>query len=319
MKLNKILVTGSSGFIGMHLCESLLKDGYEVIGIDNMNKYYDVQLKIDRLNKLLSYPNFTFRKVDLFNKKKLNEIFKESTPYKVVNLGAQAGVRYSLINPTAYIRSNVNGFLNILEACKEHEVRGLIYASSSSIYGKNKKSPFKEIDRTDLPISIYAASKRTNELMAYTYNHLFNLKTTGLRFFSVYGPWGRPDMAIYIFTKKISKGLPIQVFNQGDMSRDYTFIGDVVQGIRSALDKNYNFEIFNLGNNRVVNLLDLIQLIEERLRKKATIEMCEMQPGDVKTTYADIDYARHKLGYSPKTEIKEGLKSFVDWYLVYNT
>lgn len=302
----------------MHLCESLLKDGYEVIGIDNMNKYYDVQLKIDRLNKLSSYPNFTFRKVDLFNKKKLNEIFKESTPYKVVNLGAQAGVRYSLINPTAYIRSNVNGFLNILEACKEHEARGLIYASSSSVYGKNKKSPFKEIDRTDLPISIYAASKRTNELMAYTYNHLFNLKTTGLRFFSVYGPWGRPDMAIYIFTKKISKGLPIQVFNQGNMSRDYTFIGDVVQGIRSALDKNYNFEIFNLGNNRVVNLLDLIQLIEERLKKKAIIEMCEMQPGDVKTTYADIDHARHKLGYSPKTEIKEGLKSFVDWYLVYN-
>ena len=318
MKSNKVLVTGCSGFIGMHLCESLLEDGYEVVGIDNMNKYYDIQLKIDRLKELQSYLNFTFRKVDLFNKEKLNKVFKDFSLYKVVNLGAQAGVRYSLINPTTYIRSNVNGFLNILEACREFNIEGLIYASSSSIYGENKKIPFKENDRADLPVSIYACSKRANELMAYTYNHLFSLKTTGLRFFSVYGPWGRPDMAIYIFTEKISKGLPIQVFNQGNMSRDYTFVGDIIKGIRSAIDKNYKFEIFNLGNNQSVDLLNLIQIIEQRLKKKAIIELTEMQPGDVKTTYADISYAKRKLGYSPKTEIKEGVKRFIDWYLGYN-
>ena len=312
--MEKILVTGSSGFIGMHLCKSLLEDGYQVVGIDNMNDYYDPALKEARLKELYLYDNFKFVKADISDYPSVETAFKDFEPEKVVNLAAQAGVRYSLENPQAYIQSNVVGFMNILECCRHHQVKGLIYASSSSVYGGNEKLPFSVDDSVDKPISIYAASKKANELMAHTYSHLYGLHTTGLRFFTVYGPWGRPDMAMYIFTEKISKGEPIPVFNHGQMQRDFTFIDDIIQGIRASIEKNYACEIFNLGGNRCENLMDMIALIEKCLGKKADLNLMDIKPGDVEKTFADIDYSRDKLGYEPTTTIDEGIPVFIRWY-----
>lgn len=316
--MDRILITGSSGFIGMHLCEILLKNGIKILGIDNMNDYYDVSLKESRLKELMGYKDFKFKKVDISNYNKVKEIFANFKPNKVVNLAAQAGVRYSLENPQAYINTNVMGFMNILECCRAHNVEGLIYASSSSVYGGNKKIPFSIIDDVNKPISIYAASKKSNELMAYTYNHLFGLRSTGLRFFTVYGPWGRPDMAMYIFLNKIKNDQPIQVFNHGKMQRDFTYIDDIISGLISSIEKNYSCEIFNLGNNKSENLMDMIAVIENYLNKKAKIEYLDMQPGDVKMTFADIDHSKKKLGYSPKTSMNEGVVKFIDWYTDYN-
>ena len=316
--MEKILVTGSSGFIGMHLCKNLLDDGYIVEGIDNMNDYYDPLLKEARLNLLSDYDNFNFNKIDISNLQDVEKVFNNFRPEKVVNLAAQAGVRYSLINPHAYIQSNIIGFTNIIEACRHYDVTGLIYASSSSVYGGNKKIPFSVNDRVDKPISIYAASKISNELIAHTYSHLYNLNTTGLRFFTVYGPWGRPDMAIYIFTDKIRNGKKIQVFNHGEMQRDFTYIDDIVNGIRASIENNYSCEIFNLGNNRCENLMDMVSYIEKTLDKDAEIEFLDIQPGDVPKTFADIDQAENKLSYKPKISIEKGIPKFIEWYKAYH-
>ena len=316
--MGKILITGSSGFIGMHLSKSLLDDGYSVFGIDNMNRYYDVSLKEKRLNILYDYDNFTFNKVDISDLQDVERVFKKFKPEKVVNLAAQAGVRYSLENPHAYIQSNIVGFTNIIEACRHHKVSGLIYASSSSVYGENEKMPFSVDDRVDKPISIYAASKKSNELIAYTYNHLYGLNTTGLRFFTVYGPWSRPDMAMYIFTDKIRNGEKIPVFNYGKMQRDFTYIDDIVSGIRSSIEKNYSCEVFNLGNNCSEDLMDMIGHIQKELGKKAEIKFMDIQPGDVEKTVADIDYTREKLNFEPRTSIHEGVPKFIEWYKSYH-
>lgn len=318
MSPDKILVTGCSGFIGMHLCENLLRDGTQVFGIDNMNDYYDVKLKKSRLKNLLKYNNFEFEKVDISDLDELMLSFKKFKPTKVVNLAAQAGVRYSLKNPHAYIKTNVMGFMNVLECCRNHQVRGLIYASSSSVYGGNIKSPFSVDDEVNKPISIYAASKKSNELMAYTYNHLYGLKSTGLRFFTVYGPWGRPDMAMYIFLNKINNGEEIKVFNHGDMQRDFTYIDDIISGIKSSIKKNYSYEIFNLGNNKSENLMDMISAIENYVSKKAKIKYLGMQLGDVRKTFAEISYTKEKLGYEPKTSMSQGVIKFIDWYNTYH-
>ena len=317
--MEKILVTGSSGFIGMHLCKSLLEDGYQVVGIDNMNDYYDPALKKARLKELYLYDNFKFVKADVSDYPSVETAFKDFEPEKVVNLAAQAGVRYSLENPQAYIQSNVVGFMNILECCRHHQVKGIIYASSSSVYGGNEKIPFSIDDSVDRPISIYAASKISNELMAHTYSHLYGLHTTGLRFFTVYGPWGRPDMAMYIFTEKISNDLPIPVFNYGKMQRDFTYIDDIIDGVKASIDKNFFYEIFNLGNNWCENLMDMIALIEDSLGKKAGLNLMDIQPGDVKKTFADIEYSRDKLGYEPTTSITEGIPVFIRWYRDYTS
>ncbi|MBH49901.1 MAG: protein CapI [Candidatus Marinimicrobia bacterium] len=311
----RILVTGAAGFIGMHLCISLLEDGYEVYGIDNLNDYYDPSLKQDRLNQIVPNNNFTFSKSDIVDLQSLEDIFQNFNPVKVVNLAAQAGVRYSLENPHAYIQSNILGFMNILECCRKYQVEGLIYASSSSVYGGNKKFPFSVKDRVDNPISIYAASKKSNELMAYSYSHLYNLHTTGLRFFTVYGPWGRPDMAMYIFADKISKGEPIHVFNHGNMKRDFTYINDIISGTRSAIKQNYECEVFNLGNNNWVNLMDIIEIIGLELSMNPVIQYEGMQLGDVKSTYADIEESRLKLHYNPTTNVDVGIKRFIEWYI----
>ena len=316
--MNKILVTGCSGFIGMHICEKLLQDGFLVFGIDNMNDYYNPALKEDRLEKLLIYDNFSFEKIDISNYQKISKVFKSFSPDKVVNLAAQAGVRYSLENPQEYVKSNIKGFLNILEASRYNDVKGLIYASSSSVYGGNSKIPFEEGDRVDQPISIYAATKKSNELMAYTYSHLYNLKTTGLRFFTVYGPWGRPDMAMYIFADKISNEEAIQVFNKGEMMRDFTFIDDIVSGLIAAIEKNYNCEIFNLGNNKCEELMKMIKLIENGVGKKAKLNLTNIQPGDVKATFASIRRSKNMLGYDPKVTIEKGIPKFLKWYNSYN-
>jgi UDP-glucuronate 4-epimerase len=318
MKNNRILVTGSSGFIGMHLCLDLLKDGFDVCGIDNMNDYYDQSLKEKRLKKLLKEKKFIFFREDINNLSQLKIIFDNFKPDKVVNLAAQVGVRYSLKNPKAYMDANVSGFMNVLECCRKFHIKGLIYASSSSIYGGNKKIPFSEKDITDTPISIYAATKKSNELMAYSYSHLYNLRTTGLRFFTVYGPWGRPDMAMYIFIKKIFNGEKLSVFNKGNMKRDFTYIDDIVSGIRSSISKNYKCEIFNLGNSKSENLMSVIIDIEKYLGRKAIMDFLPIQPGDVKQTQADISYAIKKLNFSPKTSIDIGILKVVEWYLNYN-
>ena len=315
--MEKILITGASGFIGMHTCKNLLSSGFKIYGIDNMNDYYDTELKEARLKILSEYENFTFKKLDICDSKGVDLLFKEFKPFKVVNLAAQAGVRYSLKNPHAYIQSNIVGFTNIVEACRKHEVSGLIYASSSSVYGANRKMPFSETDNVDKPISIYAASKRSNELIAYTYSHLFGLRTTGLRFFTVYGPWGRPDMAIYLFTEKIYKGEPIMVFNNGNMERDFTYIDDIVNGIRKAIEGNYECDIFNLGNNHSENLMDMIKVIEANLDIDAKLHFKDIQLGDVEKTFANIDYAKDKLSYSPKISIYDGIPKFIRWYKSY--
>jgi UDP-glucuronate 4-epimerase len=314
----KILVTGSSGFIGMHLCESLLKDGYQVFGIDNMNNYYDISLKNNRLKRLLNYKNFHFVNEDISNLKMMEKIFKEYSPSKVVNLAAQAGVRYSLKNPHEYIKSNISGFMNILECCRYQKIEGLIYASSSSVYGGNEKSPFSVSDRVDSPISIYAATKKANELMAHSYSHLYKMNTTGLRFFTVYGPWGRPDMAMFIFADRILKNQKLPLFNKGKMKRDFTYIDDIINGIRASIDKNYLCEVFNLGNNNCEDIMKVVACLEDEIGKKAKIELLGMQAGDVKKTYADIDYSRQKIDYSPKTKIEKGIPLFVDWFKSYH-
>jgi len=316
--MKKILVTGSSGFIGMHLCIDLLNDGYVVKGIDNMNDYYDVSLKEARLNLLSDYNNFTFNKIDISNLQDVEKVFDQFKPEKVVNLAAQAGVRYSIVNPHSYIQSNIVGFINIIEACRHNDVKGLIYASSSSVYGGNKKMPFSVDHRVDKPISIYAASKKSNELIAHAYSHLYNLNTTGLRFFTVYGPWGRPDMAMYIFTDKISNGEKVPVFNHGKMQRDFTYIDDIINGIRASIENNYSCEIFNLGNNHCEDLMDMVNHIAKTLDKNAEINFMDIQPGDVPKTFADIDHAKNKLNYEPKTSIQKGIPKFIEWYKSYH-
>lgn len=312
-----ILVTGAAGFIGFHLCKKLLGNGASVIGYDNVNDYYDPSLKEARLKILQESKQFTFYRADLCDLKTLETVFINHNIERVCNLAAQAGVRYSLINPFAYQKSNLEGFLNILELSKRHNVENFVYASSSSVYGNNKKLPFSVTDNVDHPISLYAASKKANELIAHTYSHLYNLPTTGLRFFTVYGPYGRPDMALFIFTKKILAGEPIDVFNNGNMRRDFTYVDDIVTGIIASLNTISVYEIFNLGNHRSENLMDFIHLIEENLGKKAVINFRPIQPGDVPETFADIDHTRQILGFSPVTEIKEGIKKFIDWYRDY--
>ena len=315
----KILVTGCAGFIGMHLCKSLLDDGFQVLGIDNLNDYYDPKLKHARLDQLTPYKNFTFQKIDISNRRPLTEAFTNFKPNKVVNLAAQAGVRYSIENPYAYMSANLVGFLNIIELCRNNEVEGLIYASSSSVYGGNTKIPFSVDDQVDKPISLYAATKRADELMAHSYSHLYDLHTTGLRYFTVYGPWGRPDMAYYLFTEKINKGESIPVFNDGNMKRDFTHIADIIDGTRSAIDKNYTCELFNLGNHRSEELMDVVHLIEENLGKKAEIAFLPMQPGDIPESLADIEKSEEFLGFNPTTGISSGIEDFVEWYKEYNT
>tara|TARA_Y100001970_G_scaffold2704_1_gene3151 strand:+ start:2025 stop:2987 length:963 start_codon:yes stop_codon:yes gene_type:complete len=317
MSYNKILITGSAGFIGYHLCKSLLNDKAEVLGLDNLNNYYDVNLKISRLEKLKEFKNFYFEKINISNRNSLTKVFNNFKPDIVVNLAAQAGVRYSIENPYAYMESNLVGFLNIIELSRHNNVKSFIYASSSSVYGANKTVPFKENVKIQRPLSLYGASKSSNELIANSYSHLYGLKTTGLRFFTVYGPWGRPDMAMFIFTKNILNNVPIQVFNNGKMKRDFTYIDDIIFGIKSAIDKNYTCEIFNLGNNKSENLMDMISIIEDELEIKAIMEYMPMQPGDVIETIADLKKSSAKLKYKPKTDIKYGIPKFINWFKSY--
>ena len=316
--MSKYLITGCAGFIGMHLCKSLLRDGIEVIGVDSVNDYYDIKLKEDRLKILKKFKNFTFKKLDISNKTDILEVFEKNKVAKVVNLAAQAGVRYSIENPFAYIESNIVGFINILEGCRNTGVEGLIYASSSSVYGSNEKVPFSIKDRVDNPISIYAASKKSNELMAHAYSHLYGLHTTGLRFFTVYGPWGRPDMAMYIFAKNIIQQKQIPIFNYGNMERDFTYIDDIISGIRSSIDKNYQCEIFNLGNSKVEKLMDVVNTIEDCLGEKAIMKKMRIQPGDIPKTYADIEYSSSKLNFKPTLTINEGIPKFIEWFKMYH-
>lgn len=313
----KILITGCVGFIGMHLSRSLLDDGFIVHGIDNINDYYDIALKNSRLHILQRHKNFSFSKIDITNLDALKIIFKNFRPSKVVNLAAQAGVRYSVKNPHTYIDTNISGFMNILECCRYNSIDGLIYASSSSVYGGNEKIPFSEIDNVDNPVSIYAVSKKANELMAKTYAELYGLNSTGLRFFTVYGPWGRPDMAYYSFTEKILKNESIELYDNGEVERDFTYIADVVKGIKSALSKNYKYEIFNLGNSKCQKVLNLIRCIEKKLNKKATIVLKPMKLGDVKKTYANISKSEEMLDYNPRVNINTGIGYFLDWYKDY--
>jgi len=315
----KIIVTGSAGFIGYHLTKSLLEDNYEVYGIDSINNYYDINLKKQRLERLASYDKFSFKKLDISDKEALSNAFTEFKPQKVVNLAAQAGVRYSLKNPYSYLDANLSGFLNIIELCRYSEIENLVYASSSSVYGGNTDIPFKEDHKINKPLSLYGATKAANELIAYSYSNLYSLNATGLRFFTVYGPWGRPDMALYIFTKNIISGAPIKVFNNGKMMRDFTFIDDIVHGIRSSIDKNYKYEIFNLGNNKSEKLMDMISYLENAIGKKAIIDFLPIQPGDVIKTFADIEKSKKMLDYSPRTDLKKGINKFVDWYLNNNS
>ncbi len=315
--MEKIVITGCAGFIGMHLCINLLEDGCEILGIDNMNDFYDPKLKSDRLNLLLPYDNFRFINHDIKVRNHLYKIFKSFRPKIVINLAGQAGVRYSLENPRAYVDDNILGFLNILEICKDYKVEKLIYASSSSVYGKNSNLPFSEKSNTDLPISMYAASKKCNELMAHAYHHLYGLNTIGLRFFTVYGPWGRPDMALYIFLEKIIKGEPIPVFNNGHMSRDFTYVEDIVGGVKKCIKKPLPCEIFNLGNNQMENILEMISIIEKSVGKKAKLKFLPLQLGDVTATLADIKYSKKVLNYNPKIGIEEGIPKFVEWYFSY--
>jgi UDP-glucuronate 4-epimerase len=314
----KILVTGAAGFIGFHLSKSLLNDDYEVLGIDNLNDYYDPKLKHARLDQLAPNKHFTFEKIDIADRESLTKAFIYFKPNKVVNIAAQAGVRYSIENPYAYMDANLVGFLNIIELCRHNNVEGLIYASSSSVYGGNTKIPFSVEDRVDNPISLYAASKKSNELIANSYSHLYGLHTTGLRYFTVYGPWGRPDMAMFIFTKKLLAGEPIPVFNNGNMKRDFTYIDDIITGTRTAIDKNYKCELFNLGNHKSEELMDVVALIEENLGKKAKIEFMPMQPGDVKESFADITLSADKLRYKPTTSIDVGIPELIKWYKKYH-
>tara|TARA_Y100000590_G_scaffold20022_2_gene23403 strand:- start:15935 stop:16879 length:945 start_codon:yes stop_codon:yes gene_type:complete len=311
------LVTGAAGFIGYHLCKSLIQDGHEILGIDNINDYYDQKLKHDRLDILKSYNNFDFDKIDIVDRDLINKAFKNFEPQLVINLAAQPGVRYSINNPHVYMQSNLVGFLNIIELCRHQKIDGLIYASSSSVYGSNKDVPYSINDRVDDPISLYGATKRSNELIARSYSHLYGLNTTGLRYFTVYGSWYRPDMAMYIFIKNIINGDSIAIYNKGKMKRDFTFIDDIIAGTRAAINKNYNCEIFNLGNNKSENLLDMLNIIEDQIGKKANISYEPLQPGDALNTFADIDHSKLKLGYDPQINISEGIPILVKWYRDY--
>ena len=331
----KILVTGVAGFIGMHSAKKLLDDGHEIIGIDNLNDYYDVTLKEDRLKTLEDYKNFKFLKLDIKDQKDVLDLFKKESPQRVLHLAAQAGVRYSIENPYVYIDSNIQGFINILEGCRAIKTEHLVFASSSSVYGGNEKVPFSEHDNVDHPVSLYAATKKANELMAHTYSHLYQIPTTGLRFFTVYGPWGRPDMSPMLFTKAILANEPIQVFNHGDMMRDFTYIDDVIASVNETLFKtatpNINFDakhpdpatshapyrIFNIGNSQPVPLMKFIETIENALGKKAIKNMMGMQAGDVKVTSADTSELNQWVNFKPNTSIEEGVKRFVDWYKNY--
>lgn len=318
----KILLTGAAGFIGMHTAKRLLARGDEVIGLDNLNDYYDVNLKKNRLLKLTESKNFRFVKIDLIDDKNIKKLFEEEKFNAVVHLAAQAGVRYSLTHPQAYISSNVAGFCNILEACRCHPIEHLVYASSSSVYGGNTKLPFAEQDSVDHPVSLYAVTKKTNELMAHTYSHLYQLPTTGLRFFTVYGPWGRPDMALSLFTQAILSGEAIRVYNYGKMRRDFTYVDDIVEGVLRVLDRpprtdSTPYKIFNIGNNKPVELLDFIACLEEALGKRATKEYLPLQDGDVPETYADTQALNQWVGYVPTTEIKQGIGKYVNWYRSY--
>ncbi len=335
----KILVTGAAGFIGFHLSQYLLARGDEVSGLDNLNNYYEVSLKKDRLNQLIPENKFKFYALDLADREAILQLFAENNFDIVVNLAAQAGVRYSLINPQAYVDSNLVGFTNILEGCRHSQIKHLVFASSSSVYGANTKIPFSVSDNVDHPLSLYAATKKANELMAHTYSHLYHLPTTGLRFFTVYGPWGRPDMAIFLFTKAILSGKSIDVFNDGNMSRDFTYIDDIVEGIVRVMDKipkpsnlasnlesrdnlslgasSAPYKIYNIGNNQPVQLLKFIEVIEDCLGIKAQKNMLPMQPGDVLSTYADIDDLVKDVGFKPATSIEVGVERFVRWYRSY--
>ncbi len=328
----KVLVTGIAGFIGFHVAKRFLHEGYCVVGFDNINDYYDVQLKLDRLKELgieekdnqwiSSNANLKFAKADLLEKDILMNLFKTEKFHYVIHLAAQAGVRYSLEAPQKYIDSNITGFLNILECCRNYPVKHLVFASSSSVYGLNTKVPFSVEDRTDAPISFYAASKKANELMAHTYSHLFKIPTTGLRFFTVYGPWGRPDMAMYLFTKAIVNEEPIKVYNQGKLSRDFTYIDEIVESIfRLILKPNATtdipFNLFNIGNNKPEKLVDFIKEIERALGKKAIMEYLPMQLGDVEKTYADISSLSDFIFFKPKTSISQGIQKFITWYREY--
>jgi UDP-glucuronate 4-epimerase len=312
----KILVTGAAGFIGFHACLRLRDKGHAVVAIDNLNDYYMVSLKEGRVEKLMERGGIHFERLDLADRDNLNRLFREQAPDLVLHLAAQAGVRYSLENPHAYIDSNIVGTTNVLEGCRHHGKPRLVYASSSSVYGGLTELPFSESNRVDTPISLYAATKKANELMAHTYTHLYGMQTVGLRFFTVYGPWGRPDMAMWLFCDAIQSGKPIKVFNHGDMFRDFTYIDDILQGIEGSLfaDSLDPYEIFNLGNHRSEKLMDMIALIEHHMGKTSEKIMLPMQPGDVKSTYADIELARKKLGFSPETSIEEGVPRFVAWF-----
>ena len=312
------LVTGAAGFIGFHVAKSLLKDDVKVIGIDNLNPYYDVSLKNARLEQLTTQHNFTFYHKDIKDLDALKNIFSSHKIERICNLAAQAGVRYSMEDPFVYQESNIKGFLNLLEMARQHPVDNFVYASSSSVYGNNKELPFRVEDNVDTPISLYAATKKSNELMAYTYSHLFNIPLTGLRYFTVYGPWGRPDMALFLFTSAMLKGRTIDIYNFGKMKRDFTYIDDIVNGTISSLDNPFKYEIFNLGNSKTVELMELIKIIEEELGINAKKNFLPLQPGDVPETYADIDKAKSMLGYNPKTSISSGVKKFIAWYREYN-
>jgi len=315
----KIFVTGAAGFIGSYVANSLLDDGHEVVGFDNFNDYYDVSLKETRFQGLEKRGGFTMIHGDLTSYELLADSFKLHEPQLVCHLAAQAGVRYSIENPAAYQKSNLEGHLNILEACRHAKIKRLVYASSSSVYGGNKKIPFGEDDPVDHPVSLYAATKKANELMSHTYTHLYGLQTVGLRFFTVYGPWGRPDMAYWLFTEAMLKGETIKVFNHGKMERDFTYIDDVVSGVKAALfaEGLEPYEIFNLGNNTPENLMDFIQTLADALGVEPKMEMLPMQAGDVPITFADISKAQSKLGYQPTTSMAEGLGCFVKWYKEY--
>jgi len=330
-----VLVSGSAGFIGFHVVRQLCSRGYRVVGIDNLNDYYDVSLKQSRLDILNDINGFSFYRVDLSDRAAIDNLFEKYKFQYVVNLAAQAGVRYSITNPYAYLESNIVGFLNVLEACRSHKVKHLLYASSSSVYGANAKMPFSVSDNVDHPISLYAATKKSNELMAHTYSSLYNLPTTGLRFFTVYGPYGRPDMALFLFTKAIIDGNPIDVYNFGKMRRDFTYIDDIVDGVSRLLtnipmpDKNWDasrpdpaisfapYRIFNIGNNNPVELLTFIEILEKKIGKPAQKNLLPLQPGDVTETYADISAIETAVGFEPSTSIEEGVGKFVDWYLDY--
>lgn len=336
----KILVTGAAGFIGFHVAKVLVDRGHEVVGLDNLSDYYDVNLKLSRLEVLgmnrnnaqvfdtiyeSTNPNFSFVRMNLEDREELPKLFKSQKFDIVCNLAAQAGVRYSIENPETYVDSNLVGFLNILECCRHNDIKHLVYASSSSVYGLNDKIPFSTEDNVDHPISLYAATKKSNELMAHTYSHLFKTPTTGLRFFTVYGPWGRPDMAMFLFTDAIVNDRPIKVFNHGKMERDFTYIDDIVEGVVRIIEKSTQtriendayYRIYNIGNNNSVKLLDFIKEIEINLGKDATKDMLPMQPGDVERTWADVDQLIKDYDYRPNTSIKEGVKHFIDWFKAY--